>query len=138
LLILRRQSNFEISTHYALLITVVVTTFCWLLTAYLGPQTDRRTLIQFYIKVRPFGPGWRLIREEAGLADAKEATRENVPLALLGWSAGCAVIWSALFAVGSFLYGRFAMASMLMLVAVIGSLALLWVINRLWNNRREA
>ena len=30
----------------------------WLLTAFLGPQTDEKTLIDFYLKVRPFGPGW--------------------------------------------------------------------------------
>jgi hypothetical protein len=27
-------------------------------------------------------------------------------MALLGWSAGCAMIWSSLFATGAFLYGR--------------------------------
>ena len=138
LLILRKEYHFEISTHHALLVTIAVTTVCWLLTAYFGPQTDRRTLVQFYNKVRPFGPGWRPIREEAGAAAVTEATRENVPLALLGWSTGCAVIWAALFAVGNFLYGRFFAAGMLMAVAVISSLSLLWVMGRLWENRREA
>ncbi len=137
LLILRRQYHFEMSTHYALLITVAVTTACWLLTAYLAPETERRTLVQFYKKVRPFGPGWRVIQEEAGLTDAKGTTRENVPLALLGWSVGCAAVWSSLFAVGTLLYGRFVAASLLMVVALLSSLALFRIINRLWNNRRE-
>ncbi len=138
LLILKRQSHFEISTHYALLFTAAVTTICWLLAAYLAPQTERRTLVQFYRKVHPFGPGWRLIQAEAGVPGTGEATRENVPLALLGWSAGCAVIWSALFAVGNFLYGRLVIASMLTLVTAVSGLSLLWLINRLWSNRREA
>jgi hypothetical protein len=54
-------------------------------------------------------------------------------LALLGWSAGCAVIWSSLFTIGNLLYGRFQLAAVL-LVAFIGSgLTLIWVINRLWT-----
>ena len=68
----------SISTHAALLITVAVTTVCWLLAAYLAPETDRDVLKAFYRKVRPFGPGWATIRAEAGpLERAKQ--RENIP-----------------------------------------------------------
>jgi hypothetical protein len=109
------------------------------LTAFLGPQTERRTLIEFYKKVRPFGPGWRVIREEAGISEAEAAkTHENIPLAMLGWSAGCAVIWSALFAVGNFLYGRMAMAGTLLAVFIASGIALLWVINKLWGKNSNA
>ena len=40
-------------------------------TAYVGPQTDRRVLIEFYRKVRPAGPGWAPIRAVAGVSDAE-------------------------------------------------------------------
>src|SRR5262249_36798380 len=104
-----------------------------------GPQTDRATLIAFYKKVRPFGPGWRRVREEAGISQAEAAaTRENIPLALLGWSAGCAVIWSSLFTVGNFLYGRNSLAWLLLGVFLISALILLWVIKRLWGSGSEA
>ncbi len=135
LLILNKNFGVNLSTHYALLITIAVTTLGWMLTAFWGPQTDRSTLIAFYKKVRPFGPGWRQIREEAGISqDQAAATHENIPLALLGWSAGCAVIWSSLFTVGNFLYGRLSLASLLFGVFVISGLILLWVIKRLWGN----
>jgi len=115
-------------------LTVAVTTLCWLLIAYFGPQTDRQTLIAFYKKVRPFGPGWRRIRVAAGVSEAEAAaTRENIPLALLGWAAGCAVIWSGLFTVGNFLYGRLDLALLLMGVFLGGSLALIYVMNKLWS-----
>ncbi len=123
------------STHHALLITVAVTTVCWVATAFVGPATDERTLIEFYRKVRPFGPGWRRIREAAGISEAEAArTRENIPLALLGWFAGCVVIWSSLFTVGSFLYGRIAHGVALSAVFVVSGLALLGVIRRLWGD----
>jgi len=136
LLILKTQFGLEFTTHYALLTTIAVTTVCWVLTAFLGPQTDRQTLIAFYKKVRPFGPGWKCIREEAGIsAQEAAATHENLPLALLGWSAGCTVIWSSLFTVGNFLYGRMGLALLLCGVFVASGLVLIYVINQLWANK---
>ena len=134
-LLVLKKNGAQFSTHYALLITIAVTTFCWVLTAYLGPQTDRKTLIEFYRKVRPFGPGWAWVRKEAGITDAEaRGSHENIPLALLGWVAGCTVIWSSLFTVGNYLYGRLNYAAMLFGVFVVSGLALLYVINKLWGN----
>jgi Na+/proline symporter len=135
LLILKTQFGMAFTTHYALLTTIAVTTVCWVLTAFLGPQTDRQKLIEFYKKVRPFGPGWKRIREEAGISEAEAAaSHENIPLALLGWSAGCTAIWSSLFTVGNILYGRMGLAMMLMGVFIVSGLVLIYVINQLWAN----
>ena len=49
------------------LLTIVVTTVCWVATAYLAPGTDDETLIRFYLKVRPAGPGWAAVRRQAEL-----------------------------------------------------------------------
>jgi Na+/proline symporter len=139
LLVLKRQFQVDLSTHHALLITIGATTVCWVLTAFLSPPTERRTLIEFYRKVRPFGPGWRRIRQEAGISiEEASATHENMPLALVGWSAGCAVIWSSLFVVGSFLYGRMAQAGMLLAVFIVSGLILVAVIQRLWGKTGES
>jgi hypothetical protein len=135
LLILKTQFGMVFTTHYALLTTIAVTTFCWVLTAFVSPQTDRQKLIDFYRKVRPFGPGWKRIREEAGISEAEAAaTHENMPLALLGWSAGCTAIWAALFTVGNFLYGRMGLALLLLGVFIASGLVLVFVINQLWAN----
>jgi hypothetical protein len=135
LLILKTQFGMVFSTHYALLTTIAVTTVCWVLTAFLGPQTDRQVLIEFYRKIRPFGPGWKRIREAAGISKQEAAdTHENIPLALLGWSAGCTAIWSSLFTVGNFLYGRMGLAMLLLGVFIASGLALVFVINQLWAN----
>src|SRR5580765_4799916 len=61
LLILAR-AGVTFPSSAALLITVAVTTVCWVATAYLGPETDRDVLIDFYRRVRPIGPGWAAIR----------------------------------------------------------------------------
>src|SRR5262245_60085987 len=104
------RSGVALSAHTALLVTVVVTTVCWVAAAYLGPETDRGTLIAFYRKVRPLGPGWEAIRREAGVLE-RTSDEANIPRALLGWVAGCAAIWSGMFLIGSMLYGRWTQAA---------------------------
>ena len=133
-LLILNKSGTHTSTHVALLITIAFTTVCWLLTAFLGPATDRATLIEFYRKIRPFGPGWSRIRKEAGDAAVARTTGENIPLALLGWLAGCTAIWSSLFSVGNFLYGRMSYAYLLLAVFLASGGALLYVFNRLWRD----
>jgi Na+/proline symporter len=125
-----------IGTAQQLLLTVIFTTICWVATAYLGPQTDSKTLIEFYRKVRPFGPGWETVRMKAGIsaAEAAEHARgENIPLALLGWATGCSMIWSALFTVGNFLYGRTGYVIGLLAIFLVSSAILIKVIRRLWR-----
>ncbi len=132
-ILILNKNGAHLSTHASLLITIAFTTACWVLVTFLGPQTDRRTLVEFYKKIRPFGPGWRSIRQESGVSVAEaQATHENIPLALLGWVAGCTMIWSALFVVGNFLYGRMNYALMLLGVFLLSGFILLRVINQLW------
>jgi Na+/proline symporter len=133
-LLLLARGGVHFSTHAALLVTIAITTACWVTTAYIGPQTERKVLVDFYRKVRPFGPGWRVIEQEAGLgADAARTAGDNIPLALLGWVAGCATIWSALFTVGNVLYGRTGYAVACLAVFLIAGTALVRVIGRLWQ-----
>src|SRR6185436_21113404 len=71
LLVLNKNGH-PISTYAGLLVTIGFTTVCWVAAAFLAPPTDRKTLIEFYRKVKPFGPGWNQIRAEAGVS-ASEA-----------------------------------------------------------------
>ena len=127
--------NFDLwdSTHMELLLTVVVTTLCWVSAAYLAPETDSETLIEFYKKVRPPGPGWNRVRKLAGITDEAGVPRENIPLAMLGWMSGCAAIWSGLFTMGSYLYGRTSQCLLLGAIFVVTSGILVAVVNKLWS-----
>jgi hypothetical protein len=135
-LLVLAKNGLHFSTHVALLVTIAATTVCWVATAYLGPETDRAVLTAFYMKVRPFGPGWTRIRTEAGIPEeASVAAGDNIPLALLGWVSGCTMIWSSLFTVGNFLYGRTGAALGLLAVFAGSGLALVYVVQRLWSPR---
>ena len=138
-ILLKRQHLYATTTHVQLMLTVAVTSVCWILTAYLGPATDRAKLLEFYQKVRPAGPGWARIRREAGLADEDSTARgDNLPLAMLGWAAGCAMIWSSLFTVGNFHYHRLGYALGLLIVFLFSAGVLLWVVNRLWSEQDKS
>jgi SSS family solute:Na+ symporter len=131
-----RKNGVVLGTHRELLVTVAFTTVCWLVTAYAAPATDTGTLVEFYKKVRPFGPGWRRIRLEAGVTEAEAAEyarHENLPLALAGWVSGSVAIWSALFTVGNWLYGRTGYAAALLALFAVSGAALVAVIRRLWS-----
>jgi Na+/proline symporter len=144
-----KKNGVGFDSAHQLLITVAITTVCWVLTAYLGPRTDERTLVGFFRKVRPFGPGWGHIRQLAGAAGGEAGTDQlagaaggeartggegaNFPLAILGWLSGCIMIWSALFTVGNFLYGRLGYGFGLLGVFAASALVLSGVVRRLWK-----
>jgi hypothetical protein len=54
--------------------------------------------------------------------------------ATLGWIAGCLTIWSALFAIGNLLYGRFPLALIQTGVFIGSGVGLLYICNTLWND----
>ncbi len=125
-----------IPDHVALVATVGFTTVCWVLAAFLTPATDMETLVAFYRKVRPAGPGWERVRLAANMT--KEEARDagdNLPLAMLGWTAGVCAIWSSLFTVGKFLYGQTTAGFELMAVFVVSGSVLVYVTNRIWSKK---
>jgi hypothetical protein len=130
------HAGIEFGTHKELVMGIAFTTLCWVVTAYVGPRTDEATLVAFYRRVHPIGPGWTYIRSIAHVDPAQAAAyarEDNVPLAMLGWVSGCATIWSGLFMVGNFLYGRMDYFYGLLAIFVVMGLALIGVIRRLWE-----
>lgn len=133
-LLILNKNGIQLSTHVALIITIIFTSISWIATAFLAPQTDEKVLIEFYKKVKPFGPGWKYIKEKSGVTfSASEIEKENIPLSMLGWISGTITIWTSLFTIGSFLYGRTEMGLLLLAVFFISGFVLLKVIKKIWK-----
>jgi Na+/proline symporter len=97
----------------SLFVIVAFTTVAWLLATFATPATDMETLVAFYRRVRPGGPGWRPVARQAP---------EVTPDAGLGglvvdWLAGVAFVYATLFAIGLALFGRYAGAAAAAVVA---------------------
>ena len=60
---------------------------------------------------------------------------DHMGMATVGWISGCLVIWSSLFAIGNFLYGRLQAAFILTAIFVVSGVVLLYVINHLWDKK---
>ena len=125
------------------IVQVGITTVAWLVTAFVGPATDRATLIAFVQKVKPVGPGWTELRAAAGIPDSEVAQENRIGAAFVGWIAGCLVIWSSLFAIGNFLYSsgdpsRLPIAWALTFVFTVSGYVLLKVTQRLWADSTES
>jgi solute:Na+ symporter, SSS family len=128
------KNGYPLPFANSVIYSVAFTSVCWLLTAFISKPTNNEQLVKFYKKVHPAGPGWSSVRNAAGVSKAEAAQHsDHMGMATLGWISGCIVIWSSLFAIGNALYGRWAYAAELTAVFLISGLALLYVINNLWD-----
>lgn len=109
-----------------LLVCVFVVTLTWLVTAFITPAVDTKTLRSFYKLCHPGGPGWRKVVLDAR-ADGEEIDQKDgigdwkLPIQILCVFLGCVAIYASLFAVGNFVYGNIAWGVILIVVALIAT-----------------
>jgi hypothetical protein len=124
-----------------LLIGVGLTTVAWIATTLLTRPADERTLRSFYALVRPGGPGWRPVVERAE-ADGHPLPETGrgwiVPQGILATLVGSLAIYSALFGIGYWIYGRYLAAAALTALALAGSIYLVRVWGRVSGAGEEA
>ena len=101
---------------------VLVTTSIWLIVTFMTPADEKETLIKFYKKTKPGGPGWNKIKEHITMSDEKEEW--IVPKGIICMIIGCITIYSALFSTGYFIYGEISSALIFLLVTIVSGLIL--------------
>ena len=109
-------------------IGVVITTVFWVGATLITRPTDEETLLKFYKKVKPGGPGWKkfaeILRKKGEVIDISW----NLPHQLLSVFFGCIIVYSVLFSVGYWIKGQTAYAIISTLAALTssGGLVLAW------------
>lgn len=124
------KNGSTIPSHISLIIGVAITTVVWVTTAYIAPATEDAKLESFYRLVRPAGPGWNAVRSRTGLP----ASKDSLPMAMLGWVLGCAFVYAALFGAGSFLYGNTTQGLVWAAVFVVSGLGLARLLPIIWRS----
>ncbi len=124
------KMGFAVSATTSLLVIVGVTTAAWVGTTLATRPESEETLVRFYRLVRPAGPGWGPISRAAGVGPSPD----SITLALAGWVLGCAFVYSALFGMGSVLYGLTAQASVWGVVFVGSGYGLTRILATLWRS----
>jgi len=117
----------ELAGHEKLLLGIAITTIGWLAVTFLTAPTDRVTLVNFYTKIHPGGPGWQPVADNLP-ADVTVNADENMALRVGAVFIGAIAVYSILFATGFYLYGNLSATLISAVVAVFG-------IGFLWANR---
>ncbi|QHT67106.1 Na+:solute symporter [Rhodocytophaga rosea] len=116
-----------------LLLGVGITTVGWIIVTFLTRPTDTATLRSFYKLVKPGGPGWQKVVEEAQKDNEPLETANSkgwdVPVGILCMLIGTLLVYFALFAVGNWIYGNYGLASLLTVGVAITSFILI----KLWS-----
>jgi len=89
---------------------VLLTTLSWLIVTFTTKPTDDETLRSFYAKILPGGRGWKAVLDKARAQGIDIVKHKNlkwdVPTGLLCMVLGCIIIYSVLFSIGNYLYGK--------------------------------
>ncbi len=112
-----------INPSLRLVIGVFFTSLCWLTVALLTRPAKIEVLESFYRKVQPGGPGWKklldILEQQGRGIKAEKARQWDVPTGMLGMFLGCTGIYSALFAIGYWIYGDMGLGILLTVLSLL-------------------
>ena len=121
--------SLNFSDSMQLVLGVSITTVGWIVVTLLTPPTAEKTLREFLRKSRAGGPGWKKVIEnaktEGDILGFSEGYKWPVPFGIFCAVVGCVSVYSALFATGLFLYGRFFTGCVLSAVSIVSAIVLL-------------
>ncbi|QQL44733.1 hypothetical protein G3M56_012755 [Sulfuriroseicoccus oceanibius] len=107
-----------------LMLMIAVVTVAWIVGTLATKPVSKEVLYNFYRQCHPGGPGWAKVLRDAKAEGVdlhgKDGIDWQMPLKLLCVFIGCAVIYGALFSIGSFVYGNLAWGFGLGAVSVVG------------------
>ncbi len=116
---------------------VFLTSTTWIIVTFLTEPIDKQTLRNFYTKIRPGGPGWKKVVDEAAEENiilVKESNLKwDVPTGILCMILGSIAIYSVLFAIGNTLYGNTLQALLFLGIALVSGILLY----RSWNKLKS-
>ncbi len=104
-----------------MLLTVSITTALWVTAMYVLPQTDPRKLEDFFLKVRPSGPGWAVVARRLALPTEKGLSGD-----LFDWLLGLGFVFSLTFGVGKLCFFEWGSAILLLSAGVLSG-GWLWI-----------
>jgi hypothetical protein len=102
------------ATAKRLLITVVVTTVGWIAVTFATQPESEATLVRFFERVRPSGPGWNAIARRATPGEPGD----SLGIGLIDWIAGLGLVFGTLFGIGKFVLGEAAAGAACITLAV--------------------
>ncbi len=106
---------FNISFPDSLFVIVLFTTLAWIIATYVTKPTDRDVLDDFYKRVQPSGPGWRVITKGKTL----NFKAESMSTLFLNWIIGILLIYSSLFSIGKIILKEYHLGILLLILSLL-------------------
>ena len=127
------NENF-IQPYFKFPLVVLITTFVWVTVTFMTKPDDDETLIKFYEKTNPGGPGWKRIKNISKLRSKSEEKEWIIPRGILCMILGCFAIYSALFSTGYFIYGELSNGFIFFISTIIFSFILFKISKKILSN----
>ncbi len=123
----------EIGPGWQLLAGVLITSVFWITVTLLTKPADKETLYNFYKIIRPGGPGWKKVIQDAQKENIKLEPKSpgkwDVPTGIICMILGCLLIYSLLFTTGYWIYGNYNWAMVSTITAVLSG----YLLFRMWG-----
>ena len=123
-----------IQPYFKFPVVVLITTFVWVVVTFMTKPDDDETLVKFYKKTKPGGPGWKRIKDLAKLSESENNSEWIVPRGILCMILGCFAIYSALFSTGYFIYGEITSGIIFLTTTIIFSYILFNISKKILSN----
>ncbi len=123
-----------IQPYFKFPMVVLITTFVWVVVTFMTKPDDDETLVKFYKKTKPGGPGWKRIKGLAKLSESENNSEWIVPRGILCMILGCFAIYSALFSTGYFIYGEITSGIIFLTTTIVFSYILFNISKKILSN----
>ena len=123
-----------IQPYFKFPMVVLITTFVWVIVTFMTKPDDDETLVKFYKKTKPGGPGWKRIKDLAKLSESENNSEWIVPRGILCMILGCFAIYSALFSTGYFIYGEITSGIIFLTTTIVFSYILFNISKKILSN----
>ena len=118
--VLKWDSDRPLDFAYLMLVTVGITTLVWVVVTLVTKPEPVETLVAFYRRVRPEGPGWTDVAARAELSASHAQGR--LSLQFLNWILGVALIYGTLFGIGKLIFKEWVAGFAFLLVAIVAGI----------------
>lgn len=117
----------NLESWQSIVLGTLITTTLWVVSIFFTPATDDDTLLSFFNRIKPAKIGWnKFIQKMQSQGTTIETGKQTIGLEVILTVVGAIAIYSALFAIGNWIYGAYTLAAILSLVCVAGSAFIIW------------
>ena len=126
---------FVLSLMSGIFISAFITMLLWIISNFLSEKTDKKKLISFYQKIKPFSLGWQKVIAEAK-ADKVDLSKEgesgqNFLTGIFASILGCVVVYGILLGSGWLIMGNTVSGLIAIVVAGLSGLIIYRLVNKI-------